>query len=93
MTKEKKRIGKFYLPFEMINKNIIVVRLIMQRMIFIPHAKVIEDIKMVEYICQSEIFNEIAFGDDPPEYIVSIKGNGEITAQLGESVKKPIVDK
>ncbi len=87
----KKKFGKFYIPYNMVNDNIKSVRLIMNRMVYIIHATRVDNILMMEYICQSGIFDEISKDETIPEYIVGIDVEGEVFAERGEIVKKSII--
>ncbi len=88
--KEKKRFGKFYIPFSMINNNIMAVRVIMSRIILIVKASMIDEIQMAEYVGQSVLFDEIEPTPNIPEYIMSINEEGEVVAERGECIKKSL---
>jgi len=82
--------GRFYISYEMVNKNIITLKTIMNRMAFIGKAQMLPQLKMVEYHCRSELFAPLEMDDatkEVPEYIIVVDNDGEVRAEKGECLK------
>jgi hypothetical protein len=91
--KVMKRFGVFYCPLELIETDNSKYRVIMSRMRFIGSAQIQRDISMVEYACESSLFDPIPQNETFPEYIVGIRSDGSVFAERGECVKKPLTTK